>query len=93
METGGAHESHQLVAQRDSLGQVHTHGTACVLTQSMHSDCLSRCSRISRSLVRLLSRVPKCHWDKVAERRTTSTFAMCRTSGIRAEIEVLTQAA
>ena len=66
MAAGGAHESHQLVAQRDPLGQIHAQRTTSVLAQSMHPDSLSGRSCVSRRLARLLGR---CHCDTVAEQR------------------------
>ena len=37
------HESHQFVAQRDSLGEVLAHLTLCVLPQLLYADRLGGC--------------------------------------------------
>gem|GEM_PF-4326641 len=40
MQSGNAHELHQLVAQRDPFGQVHAHKTLGVLAQPVYAHCL-----------------------------------------------------
>ncbi len=65
MWTSGAHELHQLVTQRNSLGQVDAHRPSSVIAQSLDANHLGRGRRILRRFGRLLNR---CHGDTVAER-------------------------
>jgi len=77
MRTSGAYELHQLVAQRNSLGQVDAHWSLGVIAQALQANCLGCRRRTLRRFVRLLDR---CHEDTVAERNGSSCMGSGRLS-------------
>jgi len=71
MWTSGTHELHQLVTQRNSLGQVDAHWSLGVIAQSLHTNCLGCLCRTLRGFARLLDRR---HEETVAERNGSLLF-------------------
>lgn len=75
MGAGGANESHQLVAQRDPLGQVHAHRSPSVFTQAPHANSLRG---------GIGGRLPACsHGNIVGEQRTGRRRREVRRRGSR----------